>query len=56
MRRLLICAVAVAALTFSTGTPAEAGYSRPVPAGFFGRLMDMERRKNEFLLRLFGLR
>ena len=56
MRRLLICAVAVAALSFSTSTPVEAGYSRPVTGGFFGRLMDMERRKNDWLLRFFGLR
>ena len=60
MRRLVICAAAVAALAFSTTTPAEAastGYAvRAVPAGFFGRLMDMERSKNAFLLRMFGWR
>jgi hypothetical protein len=57
MRRLLICAAAFAALAFSSDAPVEAGYGyRAAPVGFFGRLMEMERRKNDFLLRLFGLR
>lgn len=59
MRKLVLCAAAVAAIAFSTNSSAEAATGpafRAIPGGFFGRLMEMERRKNDMLLRIFGLR
>lgn len=31
-------------------------YQQPQQQGFFGRMMDLERRKNNAILRFFGLR
>ncbi len=61
MRQILIaCAAAAALVAVSTATSEAAGYYgygyRPAASsgGFFSRLMEMERRKNAFLLRLIG--
>ncbi len=41
------------------GTPQYYTQAQPQPAqrqGFFGRMMELERRKNQAILRFFGLR
>jgi hypothetical protein len=41
------------------GAPQYYSQAQPQPAqrqGFFGRMMELERRKNQALLRFFGLR
>ncbi len=59
MRRALIVAAVLAGSIVSVSAKSEAaygysnGYSR---GGFWSRLMEIERAKNDFLLRLIGLR
>ena len=61
MRRLALVVAAVAALYVAGNSTSEAagsyGYGASAgrsTGGFFGRLMDMERRKNAMLLRWIG--
>ncbi|MCC7419272.1 MAG: hypothetical protein IT428_03215 [Planctomycetaceae bacterium] len=61
MRKFALAVAAVAALYVAGNSTAEAaGYrygvysARSNGGGFFGRLMDMERRKNAMLLRWMG--
>ena len=65
MRKLImtVAAVAAFAVASNSGTCEAAGYygygyrsGYSNGGGFFSRLMDMERRKNAFLLRLIGIR
>lgn len=63
MRKLImtVAAVAAFAVASNSGTCEAAGYygyrsGYSNGGGFFSRLMDMERRKNAFLLRLIGVR
>jgi len=41
---------------YAQSAPQQYNYAQPERPTFFGRMMDLERRKNQAILRFFGLR